>query len=206
MFRQFKNIDSAFKHIRLFSFALIVANVVICCYVIYSALKTLSQEQAKVFVLANGKLLEAVGTDRRSVVEVEIRDHVKDFHYYFFTASPDEDAIKKNITKALYLCDGSAKAEYDNLQESGYYTGIVSGNISQSIETDSIHVNVNVKPIQFVYYGRLKIVRTTSVLTRSLITSGQIRFTNNPSDNNPHGALIENWRIVANQDINIQKR
>ncbi|MBC9909122.1 conjugative transposon protein TraK [Chitinophaga varians] len=206
MFQQFKNIDKAFKYIRLFSFSLIVANIIICCYVINKAFNIATHEKSKILVLANGKLMEAVSTTRKEVAEVEIRDHVKVFHYYFFTASPDMDAIKKNITKALYLADGSAKAEYDNLQESNYYSGLVASNITQSIDADSVSVNLNSDPAQFIYYGKLRIVRTTSILTRSIVSTGQIRITESVSDNNPHGFLIEKWRIVDNRDITLQKR
>ena len=41
--------------------------------------------------------------------------------------------IQSNITKALYLADGSAKRQYENLKENGYYSNIISGNISQQI-------------------------------------------------------------------------
>jgi hypothetical protein len=50
----------------------------------------------------------------------------------------DDEFIRKNVTKALYLADYTAKQEYDNLTENGYYSQIVSGNISQRIEMDSV--------------------------------------------------------------------
>lgn len=206
MFTHFKNIDSSFRHIRLFSIVLIIANVIICCFNIYSSSVSLSTERNRVYILAFGKLLEANGTDRRNVIEIEVRDHVKDFHHYFFTASPDEQVIKRNITKALYLSDQSVKREYDNLTEAGYYNSLVSSNISQSIEEDSIAVNTLNLPITFTYYGKIRIVRTTSILTRSIITVGQIRLNVEKSDNNPHGMLLENWKIISNQDLTLQKR
>jgi conjugative transposon TraK protein len=206
MFQQFKNIDSAFKHIRLFSIAFLLANCVICLYTIYKTSQELKVVQGKVYVIANGKLMEALAGDRRETLPVEIRDHVKMFHYYFFSLEPDDQVIKAHLTKALYLADGSAKAEYDDLNETGYYTGIQSGNISQQVEEpDSVLVNIDQQPYYFRYVGKLKIIRATTITTRSLITEGYIRNTT-ASDNNPHGFLIERWKILDNQDINIQKR
>jgi conjugative transposon TraK protein len=137
---------------------------------------------------------------------VEIRDHVKMFHFYFYSLEPDEKVIKTHITKALYLADGTAKAEYDDLNETGYYSGLESGNISQQVEEpDSIQVNIDQLPYYFKYSGKLKIIRATTITTRSLVTEGYIRTTT-ASDNNPHGLLIENWKILANKDLTIEKR
>jgi hypothetical protein len=41
---------------------------------------------------------------------------------------------------------GSAKRAYDNLKENSYYANIISGNISQSINIDSIMVNTTDYP------------------------------------------------------------
>jgi conjugative transposon TraK protein len=205
MFKQFRNIDTAFKHIRLFSFVLIIAYTLLCCFVVYKCTSAISTTQSKVYVIANGKLLPAAATERASYLDVEVRDHVKMFHFYFYSLSPDEQAIQRNVTKSLYLCDNSAKNEYDNMKESGYYSGIISANISQEIECDSVRVNMDATPIQFTYYGTIKIIRSTSVLTRSIITTGFIRLTS-PSDNNPHGMLVEKWKVLENKDINLQKR
>lgn len=206
MFKQFQNIDSAFRHIRAFSLAFLLLNGTICIYAIFKTTQVLKAGQDKVYVIANGKLMDALATDRREKLPVEIRDHVKMFHYYFFSLEPDDGVIKTHITKALYLADGSAKAQYDNLNESGFYSGLQSGNISQQVEEpDSVQVNIDQQPYYFRYVGKLKIIRPTTITTRSLVTEGYIRNTT-ASDNNPHGFLVERWKVLENRDINIQKR
>ena len=206
MFQQFKNIDTAFKHIRLFSLAFLLANCVICLYTLYKTSQVLKAGQNKIYVITNGKLMDALATDRREKLPVEIRDHVKMFHFYFYSLEPDNEVIKAHTTKALYLADATAKTEYDNLNETGYYSGVQSGNISQQVEEpDSIQVNIDQQPYYFRYYGKLKIIRPTTITTRSLVTEGYIRTTT-ASDNNPHGFLIERWKILDNHDINLQKR
>ncbi|BAV04438.1 Bacteroides conjugative transposon TraK protein [Filimonas lacunae] len=205
MFQQLRNIDSAFRHVKTFSIVLTVANVIISCYAIYKSHQTIARNKDKVYVIAGDKFLQAVSASRAENMPIEIKDHIKTFHNYFFSLEPDESVIKRNITKSLYLADAKAKNEYDNLNEKGYYTGIVSGNISQQVmEPDSIAL-VTIPPYRFRYYGKLKMIRATSIVTRSLVTEGTIRVTS-PSDNNPHGFLIENWRIIDNTDISIQNR
>ena len=206
MFKQFQNIDTAFKHVRAFSIAFLLANCIICIYTLHKTTEVMKAGQDKIYVISNGKLMDALATDRREKLPVEIRDHVKMFHFYFYSLEPDDKVIKAHITKALYLADESAKAEYDDLNETGYYSGLQSGNISQQVEEpDSIQVNVNQVPYYFKYFGKLKIIRATTVTTRSLVTEGYIRTTT-ASDNNPHGFLIEGWKILDNRDITIEKR
>lgn len=205
MFSQLKNIDTAFQHIKLFSLVLILSCVAICTYAIYKSFQMVSEVQARIYILANGKALEAWSAERKDNIPVEARDHVKMFHHYFFTLDPDDRVIEANITKALYLADASAKHQYDNLKESRYYSNIISANISQEVVTDSIKIDIDQYPFYFKCYARQKLVRTTSIVTRILITEGYLRSVSR-SDNNPHGFLIERWTTIQNKDIKTENK
>ena len=205
MFKKMKNIDTAFRHVRGFTMLFIVGCILICCFALYKSFSLVSQMQGKVYILANGKALEAYASDRKDNIPVEARDHVKTFHQLFFTLDPDDKVIKTNLTKALYLADASAKREYDNLKENGYYSGIISGNISQAIKVDSISIDINQYPYRFRCYATQSIIRTTSIVSRSLVTEGALRNVSR-SDNNPHGFLIERWNTIENRDIKTENR
>ncbi|MBL7872066.1 MAG: conjugative transposon protein TraK [Cyclobacteriaceae bacterium] len=205
MFQQLKNIDSSFKHIKLFSLVLILACVAICGYTLYKSFQMVTHVQERIYILANGKALEAWSAERKDNIPVEARDHVKMFHHYFFSLDPDNKVIDANIMKALYLADASAKRQYDNLKENRYYSNIISGNISQEFATDSIKIDVSTYPFYFKCYAKQKLVRTTSIVTRSLITEGFLRSVSR-SDNNPHGFLIEKWNTLENKDLKTENR
>ncbi|HSZ32227.1 MAG TPA: conjugative transposon protein TraK [Puia sp.] len=205
MFSKAKNINSAFQYIRTFSLFFLTSCTLLTGFVIYRSLILVSEAQKHIYILANGKALEAFAADRKDNIPVEARDHISMFHHYFFTLDPDEKVINGNMGKALYLADASAKKQYDNLKENGYYRNIISGNISQTIEIDTIGFNMNVYPYSFHFAGREKIVRTTSIVTRSLVTEGYLRNVSR-SDNNSHGFLIENWAIIENKDIRTENR
>lgn len=205
MFTKFKNIDTAFRHIRAFTIAVVIGCVLICCVAVYKSFSLVYKLQDKVYILANGKALEAYASDRKDNIPVEARDHIKMFHQYFFTLDPDEKVIQMNLSRALYLADASAKTEYDNLKEKGYYAGIIAGNISQEIKVDSVSVNVNEYPFYFRCYATQRIIRSTSIVSRQLITQGYLRNVTR-SDNNPHGFLIERWSIIENKDLKIENR
>ena len=127
MFTRMKNIDTAFRYVRGFTMLVIAGCVIICCYTLYRSFGSVAQMQDRVYILANGKALEAYASERKDNVPVEARDHVKTFHKLFFTLDPDDKVIKTNITKALYLADDSAKRIYDDLKENNFYSGIISG-------------------------------------------------------------------------------
>lgn len=205
MFSQLKNIDTAFKHIKLFSLMVISACVLICCYTVFKSFQLVTETQERIYILSNGKALEAWSAERKDNIPVEARDHVRMFHYHFFTLDPDEKVIQSNITKALYLADASAKRQYDNLKENRYYSNVISGNISQEISFDSIRIDTEQYPFYFQCYAKQKLVRTTSIVTRSLVTEGYLRNVNR-SDHNPHGFLVEKWNTLENNDIKTENR
>lgn len=200
-----KNIDTAFQHIRLFCIVVIVASIVLDGWVVTQSSLLAGRAQQRIYILANDKVLQAYASDHRDNIAVEARDHVKMFHYYFFTLDPDEKVIAGHIGQALYLADESAKRQYDNLKESGYFNGLIAGNISQHLEADSIVVDTRVYPYHFRFVGREQIIRASSILTRKLVTEGELREVSR-SDNNPHGFLLERWRIVENRNLSVEPR
>lgn len=205
MFTKTKAIDSAFQLVRAFCFGVMLMSVLLAGFALHMSFRLVSRAESRIFILANGKILEAYAGDRKDNIEVEARDHIKTFHKNFFTLDPDEKVITANITKALYLVDLSAKKQYDNLKESGYYSNLITANISQQIEVDSIAINTKDYPYYFHCEAHEKLVRTTSIVTRNLITEGWLRNVAR-SDNNPHGFLIEKWMILENRDIKTENR
>ncbi|RAV98854.1 conjugative transposon protein TraK [Pseudochryseolinea flava] len=205
MFQQLKNIDSAFRYVRSFSIITFIGSLLLCCCVIFKSYQIVQDTQERIYILANDKALEAFAAERKDNIPVEARDHVKMFHLFFFTLHPDDRFIQDNISRALYLADGTAKKQYDNLRENSYYANIISGNISQEVEVTEIQIDVSSYPYRFRCEAIQTIIRTTSIATRSLITEGYLRNVAR-SDNNPHGFLIERWKTLENKDLKTQNR
>src|SRR5258708_2465021 len=103
MFKKMQNIDSAFRHIRSFSVIIIIGCLGLCCYTLFRSYEYALTVQSKIYILANGKAIEAFASDRKDNIPVEARDHVKTFHLFFFSLDPDEKVITTNISRALYL-------------------------------------------------------------------------------------------------------
>jgi conjugative transposon TraK protein len=205
MFTNMKHLDQAFRYVRGFTIVIILGCLGLCSFVLYKSYQLAALTQSKVYILANGKALEAFAADRKENVVVEAKDHISLFHGYFFNLDPDDKSIQASLTKALYLIDGSGKQQFQNLRENGYYANLIAGNISQRITIDSIELNTTFYPYYFRLYGRQTILRATSILHRSLVTEGYLRNVNR-SDNNTHGFLIERWKTLENFDLNSENR
>jgi conjugative transposon TraK protein len=201
MFTQTKNIDTAFQQMKRFCYLLITANVLILGFGIYKSYDFADRAQNRVRILYNGKVLETFLSDRKQSKPVELRDHIKTFHEDFFNLLPDDKQIQVTITKALYLADESAKRQYDDLREHGYYANLIAGNISQQVTVDSTVLDMNQVPYAFTCYATEKLVRATSTVTRRLVTQGKVRELSSETDNNPHGFLIQDWEVISNKDL-----
>ena len=205
MFKETKNIDSSFRHIKIFTFLVVEGCFLLCGFVLYKSYELSARVQDKIYILAGDQAMEAFASKRKDNVLVEAKSHISLFHIYFFTLDPDDKVIERNISRALYMADASAKRQYNNLKETGYYSNIIAGNMSQQISIDSITVNIKSEPYFFHCYGTEKIIRPNSIVTRNLITQGYLRNVSR-SDHNPHGFLIERWETLENKDIKTENR
>ena len=205
MFTKVKNMDTAFRQLKLFMIVVVLGCFGLSGFVLYKGYDLSVKLQDKVYVIAGDKALEAFASGRRENIQVEARDHLRMFHTYFFSLDPDDKAIEANMSKAFYLADASAKKQYDNLKETGYYAQVISGNISQEITLDSVTVDVAQTPYYFRCVGTIRIIRPASIVTRNLVTEGYLRSVSR-TDHNPHGFLIERWNTIENKDIKTESR
>lgn len=205
-FKSLSNIESSFKHLRLFSIMFLGMCTLLMCYSVWKAYSFAEMQREKIYVLDQGKsLILALSQDLSQNRPVEAKEHTRRFHELFFSLSPDKSAIENNIQRALFLSDRSAYAHYRDLAEQGYYNRIISGNINQRVEIDSIVCNFNVYPYDVVTYGRQLIIREKSVTERSLVTKGRL-LNSTRSDNNPHGFILEAFQVIENRDLQVFDR
>lgn len=159
-FKSFKNIETGFRQIRFFGIAYLFVCASLVGFSLWKAYSFAEAQRQKIYVLDEGKsLMLALSQDLEQNRPVEAREHVKRFHELFFTLAPDKSAIEGNIQRAMFLSDRSAYEHYSDLAEQGYYNRIISGNVSQRIEVDSISCNFNHYPYEVVTYARLSIIR-----------------------------------------------
>lgn len=198
-----KNIEKRIKINTKVALATVVfAICIVICGFFYSY-QLIQDSRKSIYVLDNGVPVLVKQVDESLNRPVEYKAHIDLFHRLFFTLTPDDTYIKENINKSLYLIDDTGKKEYHNLIEKGLYNQIVSSNSVLFINTDSINIDFNNK--KFVFYGNQIINRKTALIKRNLITEGSFKDIAR-SPNNPHGILIENWKILNNDEIYNRKK
>lgn len=205
-FKSLKNIESSFKQLRVFGIVFLCLCAVTTGYSVWSAYDFAEAQRQKIYVLDEGKsLMLALSQDLSQNRPVEAREHIKRFHELFFTLSPDKSAIEGNIQRALFLSDRSAFNYYKDLSEKGYYNRIISGNINQRVQIDSVVCSFDAYPYSVSTYGRQQIIRESNITERNLVT--RCRLLNSVrSDNNPHGFTIEAFEVTDNRDIRVLDR
>ena len=205
-FKSLRNIEPSFRQIRLFTIVFVALCAAVTGYALWNSYSFAEAQRQKIYVLDGGKsLMLALSQDLSQNRPVEAREHVKRFHELFFTLSPDKSAIESNINRAFFLVDKSAFRYYQDMQEKGYYNRIVSGNINQSIQIDSISCNFEVYPYKVVTYAKQMIIRSSNVTERNLITRCDL-INSLRSDHNPHGFMMERFEIIDNKDLRIFDR
>jgi conjugative transposon TraK protein len=205
-FKTLRNIENSFRQLRLYAIVFAGLCTAIAGYAVWRSYSFAEQQRQKIYVLDNGKsLMLALAQDASINRPVEAREHVRRFHELFFTLAPDKNAIESNMKRAFNLADKSAFDYYKDLSEKGYYNRIISGNVQQRIEIDSVACNFENYPYAVRTYAKQFIIRSSNVTKRNLVTScflvNSVR-----SDNNPQGFNIEKFSVVENKDLEVIER
>lgn len=200
-FKSLKNIETSFRQIRFFGIVFVILCAGITGYSVFSAYQFAEKQRQKIYVLDKGKsLILALSQELSQNRPVEAREHIRRFHELFFTLSPDKNAIESNINRAMFLADKSVYTYYKDLVEKGYFNRVISGNINQTLQVDSVVVDFRNYPYLAFTYARQVIIRESNITERSLITTCDL-INSVRSDNNPHGFTIESFTVKENRDI-----
>ncbi len=201
-FDSLRNIQTSWQMVRVIMFTTIACSAIVVLVVVNWAFERSAREREKIYVLdEKGKsLMLALSQNVEENRPVEARSHIRTFHELFFSLSPDADAINSNIKRALALADRSAYTYYNDLQETGYYSRVISANVIQKIVVDSMDIDYDFYPLRVMCYSTQTISRQSNVTTRSLVTSCELENTVR-SDNNPQGFLISGFKVLRNEDI-----
>lgn len=205
-FKTLRNIENSFRQIRLYALVFTALCGSVVGYTVWSSYRFAEEQRQKVYVLDNGKsLMLALSQDASINRPVEAREHVRRFHELFFTLAPDKNAIESNMKRAFNLADKSAFDYYQDLSEKGYYGRIISGNVQQRTEVDSVVCNFDTYPYSVRTYAKQFIIRSSNVTKRNLITTCYL-VNSVRSDNNPQGFNIEKFAVIENKDIEVIER
>lgn len=199
IFKTLNNIEKTYRFGRRIAVLAMLASFAFSGAVVVLSYIKIEQERQKVYVLDRGKsLILALQQDMATNLPVEARDHIRMFHEFFFTLSPDNAAINANMRRAFNLADETAYNYYNDLLSAGYYNRLVRSNILQRCVIDSIACDFDSYPYAVTTFCQQIIIRENTQTVLRLVTSCTLEKAVR-SDNNPHGFLIRNLRILKNE-------
>jgi conjugative transposon TraK protein len=198
-----KNIEQKIRINKMVSIIAIIFSFLTSAAVLFYSFSLLKDSRKSIYILDSGIPILVKQTDELLNRPVEYKSQIQLFHRMFFTLPPDDKYIKENVEKSLYLIDDSGKKEYANLREKGFYNQIISSNSILTLKIDSI--NIDVENNYYELFGKQIINRTKSLSVRNLHTSGNFKDVTR-TQNNTHGVLLTNWKILDNTEISKQNR
>lgn len=198
-----KNLEDRIKVNKVVSLSAFILSFGIVVSGFVFAYKLVEDARKSIYVIDNGIPVLVKQTDLLMNRPVEYKAQIDLFHQLFFTLTPDDDFIKTNTKKALYLIDDTGMKEFMNLKENGFYNQVISSNSVITIKADSI--NVNLDNLSFTYYGKQTINRKSSLIIRKIVTKGYVSDIPR-TPNNPHGVMLKNWKTTDNSDLSVQEK
>lgn len=193
-----KNIEDKIKLATTISIGSFLLSLIIVGVTFFFAYRIVKNSQDQIYVLSNNVPLEATKKHVEDNRLEEYKSTIDLFHNYFFTLTPDEAFIDRQVKKAIYLIDQSGVAQFNTLKEKAFYSRLVQTNTIQTVTTDSIAFNPQNK--RWIYYGKVKIDRPSNTVIRSLVTEGFLQDVQR-SSNNPHGVQLIRWKTIENRDL-----
>lgn len=202
----FNSIEASLNKSKVITVAVIImAAVVSLGSLVYATLFVASHNDNIYILDGKGQVASATVASGERDRSIEVRDHVKRFHELMFNLYPVRDQIIENIESALAMCDRSAYDYYNDQQERGYYSRLISANVSQYIVMDSIKVDMRSLPYQERYFGKLYVLRQSNITAYRFESVGQLMEVGRSKDN-PHGLMLERFAVVRNEKLDTKQR
>lgn len=198
-------IDSELRRRRGLVTATLLFAGVVSVGVVIAAFHFVRQSRDTVYVVDKGSTLMATIADGDVQRDLEVEDHVRRFHELLFNLAPSTESQKRNLEQALHMADRSAYDWWQDQSESGYYNRLVSANISQEIQIDSVRFSLQTYPYPARLYGKVFLTRESNITAYELVS--ECRLSDVPrSRSNPHGLMVERFTVRRYESLGTRKR
>ena len=185
LIKYFDTIESGFRRMKFLTLSAVALAVAVPSVSIALSYSFVNRRTGSVYVVTGGEASLARLSDGESVRDLEVRDHVSRFHELMF-----------NLAGYDY---------YQMLSETDFYARLIAANASQQIAIDSMAVNMGVYPYEAEVTGKLYVMRQSSITAYDF--ESRCSLVNiERSESNPHGLMIEKFRVVRNRQLGTRQR
>ena len=205
LIKHFNDIDQSFKAMKWVTAIALAASAVAMIGTVLLYISKTEALTGTIYVVDRGSAVMASRTHEDGYRDIEANDHVLRFHELMLNITPNSESIKRNLDRALILCDKSAYNYYMDLAEKGFYQRMISANITQEFVADSVKVDLESYPYKVRTYGKLYLMRESNINQYEFESEGQlVEVERSPS--NPHGLMLEKFHVTRNENIGTRRR
>ena len=203
--KYFTGIDQELRRRRGLVTATLVFAGVICVGVVLLSFMFVRQSRDTVYVVDKGSTIMATIASGSVQRDLEVEDHVCRFHELMFNLAPSSESQRRNLEQALHMADRSAYDWWQDQSESGYYARLVSANITQEIQIDSVRFSMQTYPYPAKLYGKVFLTRESNITAYDFVS--ECRLSDVPrSRSNPHGLMVERFAVRRYESLGTRKR
>lgn len=203
--KYFDTIETSFRKLKFITVVSIASGVIIALGAVYISGQQMLSNNDNIYVIDRGSAVMAARSGQDAYRDLEVKDHIERFHELMFNLSPNSESIKRNLDRALVMSDKSAYDYWSDLSERGFYSRIVSANISQEIVIDSVKVDMSSYPYQAKTYAKVFMLRESNITAYDFESSCRLVDVER-SPSNPHGLMIEKFRVSKNENMGTRQR
>ena len=203
--KYFTGIDQELRRRRGLVTATLVFAGVICVGVVLLSFMFVRQSRDTVYVVDKGSTIMATIASGSVQRDLEVEDHVRRFHELMFNLAPSSESQRRNLEQALHMADRSAYDWWQDQSENGYYARLVSANITQEIQIDSVRFSMQTYPYPAKLYGKVFLTRESNITAYDFVS--ECRLSDVPrSRSNPHGLMVERFAVRRDESLGTRKR
>ena len=201
----YSGIDQELRRRRGLVTATLVFAGIVCVGVVLLSFRFVSKSRDTVYVVDKGSTIMAAIAEGDVQRDLEVEDHVRRFHELMFNLAPSTESQQRNLEQALHMADRSAYDWWQDQSESGYYARLVSANISQEIQIDSVRFSMQSYPYPARLYGKVYLTRESNITAYDFMS--ECRLSDVPrSRSNPHGLMVERFSVKRYESLGTRKR
>jgi conjugative transposon TraK protein len=205
IFSYYKGIDGELRLRRFLVIASLLMASAIALGAVWLSLSMVRESRDTVYVVDKGSTLMATIASGDIQRDLEVEDHVRRFHELLFNLAPSTESQSRNLEQALHMADRSAYDWWQDQSESGYYARLVSANISQEIQIDSVQYSMQTYPYPARLYGKVFLTRESNITAYDFIS--ECRLSDVPRSRlNPHGLMVERFTVKRYESLGTRKR
>ena len=203
--RYYSLIDTELRRRRALAVGALVLGGAVALGAVLMCLLFLRESRDTVYVVDKGSTLMATIAGGDVQRDLEVEDHVRRFHELLFNLAPSTESQKRNLEQALHMADRSAYDWWQDRSESGFYSRLVSANISQEIQIDSVRFSLQTYPYPARLYGKVFLTRESNITAYDFVS--ECRLSDVPrSRSNPHGLMVERFAVIRYESLGTRKR